>query len=58
MKPTKTKEGLLLVPGRLVILPAIKDKKTAEVKAAEMGAIAFHYEKYSQRLYYKVKGAK
>jgi hypothetical protein len=55
VKPTKTKEELLRIPGRLVILPAVKDLRTAEMKAVEAGAIAFHYEKHSQRIYFKVK---
>ena len=58
MTPTRTKAELLLIPGRLVMVPAVKDAQTARAIAKRDGYIAFHWDKRINRLYGKVKESK
>ena len=58
MTPTRTKADLLLIPGSLKMIPAVKDHKQAAALAAKHGYIAFFYDRRTCRLYAKAKDAK
>ena len=58
MTPTRTKADLLLVPGKLVMVAAVKDAQTAQAVAERRGFVAWYWDKRAQRLYGKAKETK
>ena len=58
MTATKTKAALLLIPGSLKMIPAVKDHKQAAALAEKHGYIAWFWDRRVCRLYAKVKESK
>ena len=58
MTPTRTKDELLLIPGKLVMVAAVKDAQTAQAIAERRGFVAFYWDKRAKRLYGKAKETK
>ena len=58
MSATRTKAALLLIPGSLKMIPAVKDSRQAAALAEKHGYIAFFYDRRTCRLYAKAKEVK